>query len=175
MSAALHLELVEDPEEVERLRCGVHRRQHGARQLILDGADEGGDVPRLAQHRVDHVGSSGFAVSPGDAGDAQTAVGMVVEIGRGEGKRLPAMLHLQPWTDEALRLAALADHSQRALAHGVGGKLGTIGVGAGKGKEYVTGLHFSRVIGNAADRCGGQCGIQFRHQSGPVQGLFQRH
>ena len=60
---ALRRQFRKNSVQVERFRRGVDRRQHAARQMILDGPDHGRSLAGRAQNRIDQVGRSSFCRS----------------------------------------------------------------------------------------------------------------
>ena len=93
----------ETSEIVRAIPESCSRRQLPSGEPVLDGADQRCRLPRLVEDGIDQVGGSGFAVRARDAGNPETAIGMVIEIACRGGKSLPPVRNLDPWRIEISR------------------------------------------------------------------------
>ena len=148
----------EQPDQVERFRRRVHRRQHAVRQAVLDGADQGRGAPRGAQNRIQQVARRGLAIGAGDARDSQPFVGLAIEVARGHRQRLAAVRHADPVRREAFRRLRLADHRDRPARSRVPGESAAVGAAAREGEERVIAPHPSRIVVQPANGRAGHRG-----------------
>ena len=135
VSAALLAQLREEAYQLERFGRGIDGLEDAARQVILDGADEGGGVAGGAQHRIDQVRGGGFAVGAGDAGEPEAFIGISVKSAGGEGQRLAAVLDLHPATGQFGERAGLAGNGGGTARGCVTGEFAAVGPRAREGKE----------------------------------------
>jgi hypothetical protein len=146
LRAAALFELGRQPDHVQRLGRRVHGLAKLTRKAVLDGADHRGDAAGVPQDRVDQVGSGGLAVGAGDASEGHTLIRTRIEIPRGDGQRLAALLHFNPGCSETFRAWQLADHCTRAAGHRIVSELAPVHAGPWKRKKHKIFLHPAGIV-----------------------------
>src|SRR6185437_1716389 len=144
--AAPLAKLVQQAKDVQRFRRGIERGQDLIGQPVFDSPNQSRGLAGRAQNGVEQKPRGGLPVCAGDAGEGDRLIRCVIKIPGRLSEGLPAVVHLEPQTSEALRGRIFAQYGDRATLHCGVREIPAIRLRAGESKKEKTRTDPPRIV-----------------------------